>query len=134
MVKITYTNNRDVDNLYFTGGWTGILYFDTVPKAGDVKYISNVEVKNGIDITKSKIVQEEHSIRLVASETMIKVLQKLPLFSDVNITVDSMEENKVYNLKFEIVKWIGGGSYAQCRMTYVIHTYVNKQASINVQQ
>lgn len=126
MIKILYTNNRDIDNIYFSGGWEGIIYLDTTPKAGDIKYINNVEVKNGVDIPKSRIVQEEHSIRFVASETMIRVLQKLPLLSDVRITVDDLEENKVYNLRFEVVDWIGGGAYAQCRLIYAIHTYINK--------
>jgi hypothetical protein len=130
MVKIEYGNNRDIGNIYFAGGWVGILYFDTTPKAGDIKYISNVEMKNGIEIPKSKIVQHVHSIRFVASETMIDVLEKLPLLSNVTIKVDDFSEEKVYNLKFEIVSWLGGGAYGQCRLTYVVNTYVNKNASI----
>jgi hypothetical protein len=130
MITITYTNHRNIDNIYFEGGWTGILYLDNTPKASDVKYISNVEVKNGLDIVKSKIVQEEHIIRIVASETMVKVMQKLPLCSDVNIEVDDLGSNKVFNLRFEVSSWIGGGAYAQCKLTYVINTFVNKNASI----
>jgi hypothetical protein len=130
MITITYTNHRNIDNIYFERGWTGILYLDNTPKASDVKYISNVEVKNGLDIVKSKIVQEEHIIRIVASETMVKVMQKLPLCSDVNIEVDDLGSNKVFNLRFEVSSWIGGGAYAQCKLTYVINTFVNKNASI----
>jgi len=130
MITITYTNHRNIDNIYFEGGWTGILYLDTTPKASDIKYISNVEVKNGLNIVKSKIVQEENIIRFIASETMVRVLQKLPLCSNVNIEVDDLGSNKVFNLRFEIVSWIGGGAYAQCKLTYVIDTFVNKNASI----
>ena len=130
MITITYTNHRNIGNIYFEGGWTGILYLDTTPKASDVKYISNVEVKNGLNIVKSKIVQEENIIRFVASETMVRVLQKLPLCSNVNIEVDDLGSNKVFNLRFEVVSWIGGGAYAQCKLTYVIDTFVNKNASI----
>ena len=130
MTTITYTNNRNIDIIYFEGGWTGTLYLDTTPKASDVKYISNVEVKNGLDIVKSKIVQEEHIIRFVAGETMIKVLEKLPLCNDVNIEVDDLGSNKVFNLRFEITSWIGGGAYGQCKLTYVINNYVHKNASI----
>ena len=131
MVEITYGHHRDIDNIYFAGGWQGVLYLDTTPKASDVKYISNVETKNGIDIVKSSIMQEEHILRFVAGESMIKVLQLLPLLSSVIIKVDDFEENKVYNLRFEIVKWIGGGSYAQFKLTYIIHNYVNKNVTIN---
>ncbi len=130
MIKILYSNHRNIDNLYFAGGWTGILYLNTVPKGSGIKYISEVENKNGVDIVKSKIVQEEHTIRFIASETMVRVLQKLPLFSDVKVTVDSLEENKVYNLKFEVGGWIGGGAYAQCVLTYAIETFVTKNAQI----
>jgi len=130
MIKISYSNHRNIEDIYFDAGWTGIIYLNTTPKAGDVKYINNIEVKNGVDIPKSKISQQEHSIRFVAGETMINVIEKLPLFSDVNITVDSMESNKVYNLKFEITNWIGGGAYAQCRLVYAIKTFVNKNASL----
>lgn len=130
MVKIEYTHHRNIDNIYFEGGWTGILYLNTTPKGNDVKYISNVEDKNGINIVKSKIVQETHTIRFIAPETQVRVLEKLPLMSDVKITVDDLGENQVYNLDFEITGWIGGGAYAQCKITYAIHTYVDKNASI----
>ncbi len=130
MVRIAYSNNRNINNIYFEGGWEGVFYLNTTPKGEDIKYINDIETKNGVEITKSRIVQSEHILRFVAGETMIKVLQKLPLLSDVRITIDSLEENKVYNTKFEITKWIGGGAYAQCTMTYAINTYVNKNASI----
>lgn len=131
MIKLTYSHNRNIDNIYFEGGWEGTLYFDTVPKGNGVKYISDVEQKNGIDIVKSKIVQEEHIIRVIVSEPMTRVLQKIPLCNDVRITVDDFEENKVYNFTFEIINWIGGGAYAQVKMTYAIHTFVNKNATIS---
>lgn len=130
MVRIAYTNNRNIGNIYFEGGWEGVFYLNTVPKGGEPKYINDIETKNGVEITKSRIVQKEYTIRFVAGETMVSVMEKLPLLSDVRITVDSMEENKVYNLKFEVTKWIGGGAYAQCKLTYAIQTYVNKNASI----
>lgn len=130
MVKIEYGNNRNIGDIYFEGGWKGLFYIDTTPKANDIKYINDIETKNGVEITKSRIVQAEHTMRFIAGETMINVMQKLPLLSDVKITVDSLEENKVYNLKFEVVNWIGGGAYAQCKLTYAINTYVNKNASI----
>jgi hypothetical protein len=130
MVKIEYGHHRNIGDIYFEGGWIGVLYIDTTPKANDIKYISDVETTNGIDITKSKIVQEEYTMRFIASENMVKVLQKLPLLSNVKITVDSFEENKVYNLKFKVTGWIGGGSYAKCEMNYVINTFVNKNATI----
>ena len=130
MVKIEYSNTRNIGNIYFAGGWAGIIYIDTTPKAGEVKYISNVEMKNGVEIPKSRIVQHVHSMRFVASENMVRVLEKLPLLSTVNITVDDFDEDKVYNTKFEIVNWIGGGAYALCSLTYNVNTYVNKNASI----
>ena len=130
MVRIRYSNNRNIGNIYFEGGWQGVFYLNTTPKGEDIKYINDIETKNGIEITKSRIVQSEYTLRFIAGETMIKVMQKLPLLSDVRITVDSFEENKAYNTKFEVVKWIGGGAYAQCRITYAVQTYVNKNASI----
>lgn len=130
MVKIVYGNNRNINNIYFEGGWEGVFYLNTTPKGSDIKYINDIDTKNGVEITKSRIVQEEHTLRFNASESMIGVMQKLPLLSNVKITVDSSDEHKVYNLKFEVVKWIGGGAYAQCKLTYVIQTYVNKNASI----
>ncbi len=131
MIKITFTHHRNIDDIYFAGGWTGIIYLDTTPKGSDIKYISNVENKNGVDIVKSKIVQEEHIIRFVASESMVRVMQKLPLLSDVKITVDDLNEDKVYNLKFEADSWVGGGAYSQCKLIYAINTYVSKNATIN---
>ena len=128
MIRIEYTNNRNIGDIYFEGGWTGVLYIDTTPKASDVKYINNVETRNGLEITKSKIVQEEHIARFIASEPLVRVLQKLPLMSSVNIEVDDLGNNKVYNLKFEVANWIGGGAYAQCSLKYVIETHVNKNA------
>lgn len=130
MITITYTHHRNIGDIYFEGGWTGILYIDTTPKGSGVKYISNVETKNGLEIVKSNIVQEEHTARFVISETLVKVMQKLPLLSSLYIEVDSLGNDKVYNLKFEVVNWIGGGAYALCKMTYAIHTFVNKNASI----
>lgn len=130
MIKIEYSNHRNIDNIYFEGGWVGKIYLDTVPKADDIKYISEVETKNGIEIPKSKIVQEEYIARFIAGETQVRVLQKLPLMSSVLITVDDIEEKKVYNLRFEVASWIGGGAYAQCKLTYAIETFVNKNASI----
>ena len=130
MIKIVYSNTRDIETIYFEGGWTGTLYIDTTPKGSEVKYISNVETKNGVDIVKSKIAQQEHQARFIASESLVQVLQKLPLLNDVRITVDSMKENKVYNLSFEITNWIGGGAYAQCILKYAIKTFVNKNAAL----
>ncbi len=130
MLKIEYSHLRDIDNIYFEGGWAGRMYINNTPKAGDIVYINNVEVKNGVEITKSRIVQQEHSMKFVASATMIAVLQKFPLLSDVRFTIDSLEENKVLNLKFEIVNWLGGGSFALCGMTWAIYTYTNKNAII----
>jgi hypothetical protein len=130
MIKIEYSHHRDIDNIYFEGDWAGRMYINNTPKAGDIIYINNVENKNGVEITKSRIVQQEHSVRFVASSTMITVLQKLPLLSDVRFTVDSLEENKVLNLKFEIVNWLGGGAFALCKMSYTVYTYVSKNASI----
>ncbi len=131
MIRVEYSHHRNISDIYFEGGWTGILYIDTTPKGSGIKYISNVETKNGLDITKSKIVQEEHTARFIASETLIKVLQKLPLLSDINIEVDSLGSDKVYNLKFDVTSWIGGGAYGQCELKYVVNNYVNKNASIN---
>lgn len=130
MMTITYTHHRNIGDIYFEGGWTGILYIDVTPKGSGIKYISNIDNKNGLDIVKSNIVQEEHTARFIASETMIKVMQKLPLLSSVHIEVDSLGNNKVYNLKFDVSNWIGGGAYAQCELKYAIHTFVNKNASI----
>ncbi len=130
MIKLLYSNHRNIGNIYFDSGWEGILYLDAIPKASDIKYISEVEEKNGLEIVKSKIVQEEHIVRFLAGETMVKVLQKLPLMSTVEITVDDFDSDKVYNLRFEVDNWLGGGAYAKCKLTYVIETYVNKNATI----
>ena len=130
MILIKYKHHRNIDNIYFVGGWQGSMYINTTPKASELKYIANVEVKNGVEITKSKIIQEEHTIRFIASDTMIMVLQKLPLLSDVRIAVGSFDEDKVYNLKFDIKSWLNGGSYAQCTLTYAIKTYADKNATI----
>ena len=130
MVRIKYGNSRNIRDLYFAGGWEGEFYIDTTPKGGDIKYINDVETKNGIEITKSKVVQEEHTMRFIAGETMINVLQKLPLLNNIKIKVDDLQEDKVYNFKFEVTNWIGGGAYAQCKITYAIKTYVDKNATI----
>lgn len=130
MVKIVYGHHRDINDIYFQGGWQGILYLDTVPKGSDVKYISEVEEKNGKEIIKSKISQEIHTLRFIASETMVRVLQKLPLLSNVLVTVDDFDEDKVYNLTFEVSEWLSGGAYAKCVMTFAINTYINKNAEI----
>ena len=130
MTRIEYGNNRDIENIHFEDGWVARLYIDATPKAADVKYITDVETKNGIDITKSRVVQEQHILRFICSETMVKVLQKLPLMSNVKIKVDNFEENKVYNVSFDVTNWIGPGAYAQCKLTYVIKNFVNKNASI----
>jgi len=130
MIKISYSNSRDIEDIYFEGGWTGILYIDTTPKASDIKYISNVETKNGREIVKSKIVQEEHQARFIASESLIRVMQKLPLMDDVRVQVDDQEENKVYNTTFEVGNWIGGGAYAQCTLKYSIKVFINKNAKL----
>jgi len=130
MIKISYSNSRDIEDIYFEGGWTGILYIDTTPKASDIKYISNVETKNGREIVKSKIVQEEHQVRFIASESLIRVMQKLPLMDDVRVQVDDQEENKVYNTTFEVGNWIGGGAYAQCTLKYSIKVFINKNAKL----
>ena len=131
MLRITYGHHRNIGDIYLEGGWEGKLYLDTTPKGSGIKYIANVETKDGLEITKSKVVQEEHTARFIASETMVKVMQKLPLMSSVLIDVDSLGEDKVYNLKFDVTSWIGGGAYAQCTLKYVIKTFVDKNASIN---
>jgi len=126
MIKISYGNSRDIGNIYLSSGWMGEFYIDATPKAPDVRYISETEEKNGIDIVKSKIVQEVHTVRFMASEAMVNVMQKLPLFNNVLVTVDDLEENKVYNLRFNVSNWYSGGAYAMCDLKYAINTFVNK--------
>lgn len=126
MIRIVYGHHRDIDNIRFESGWLGRLYLKTQPKGAEVKYINDVEEKNGIEITKSRISQNVYTARFVASEAKIKVLQKLPLLSDVRVKVDDFEENKVYNFKFDVITWMSGGSYANCEIKYVIETFVNK--------
>lgn len=103
------------------------MFLDTVPKGSEPRYVNEVEEKNGIEIVKSKITQEKKIIRFIASEAQIRVLEKIPMLSNVRIITDFEPETKMYNIEFNTTQWFSGGAFAKCEMGYIINTFVDKQ-------
>ena len=137
--RITYKHHKDVDTISFTTGgasgasnWSGQFYLPYVPKGNEVRYVSEIEEKNGIEIPKSSVVQEVRVIRFVANEAMIRSLQKLPLFSDVRFKVGELDEERARNVKFSIDNWLGTGAFAMCKLEYVIQNYVSKATTRDI--
>ena len=137
--RIKYSNYKDVNNISFTDGtssntsdWHGYFYLPYIPKGNDVKYIEEIEDRNGVEIKKSSIVQEVKTIRFMASEPQIRTLQKLPLFTDVRIKTGSFDEQVARNVKFSVDSWLGSGAFAMCKIEYAVNIYVNKATSRDI--
>ncbi len=137
--RIVYTNYKDVNNISFTDGtsngssdWEGQFYIPYVPKGNDVRYIDEIEERNGIEIKKSMVVQEVKVLRFIASEPQIRSLQKLPMVSSVKVKVGSFDEETALNVKFSIDNWIGSGAFAMCKIEYIIHNYVSKATTTDI--
>lgn len=137
--RITYTHYKDIGNISFTDGtynnvsnWSGEFYLPYVPKGNDVRYVEEIEERNGIEIKKSVVVQEVKTIRFMASEPQIRSLQKLPMMSEVKVKVADMTEEVARNVKFSIDTWLGTGAFAMCKLEYVSNNYVNKPTTRDI--
>jgi hypothetical protein len=137
--RIKYSHYKDVENISFTTGtssntvdWHGYFYIPYVPKGNDVKYIEEIEDRNGVEIKKSSIVQEVKTIRFMASEPQIRSWQKLPMFSDIRIKSGDLTEEVARNFKFSIDSWLGSGAFAMCKIEYTTNIYVSKTTSRDI--
>ena len=137
--RITYTHHKDIDTISFSAGgaggspnWEGQFYLPYVPKGNEVRYITEIEEKNGIEIKKSSVVQEVRVIRFMASEAQIRSYQKLPLLSDVRFKVGELDEERARNVKFSVDNWLGTGAFAMCKIEYIVQNYVSKATTRDI--